>query len=85
MDVPVLPAWRKIGPFQARADMAQKPQPEYEDRRRMNIIVLLGVIALVGFTSWLLIEFREGTKLLDCYAFGGKNCNSIIVWPPARS
>jgi hypothetical protein len=63
--------------------MTQKPQPEYEDRRRANIIVLVGVIALVVFTSWLLIEFREGNQLLDCYTFGGKGCRGILVWPPA--
>jgi hypothetical protein len=60
---------------------AHEPESE-EDRRLVNIILLVGAMVLIGGGIWLANAMIDARKADECMSSGRRNCNPIEV--PAR-
>jgi hypothetical protein len=58
------------------------PPPEDDKSQQKNLIVLAVVIGIVVLSVWLLLKFKDGTAILDCFASGRKNCQPIDMSSP---
>ena len=57
--------------------------PETEaDRRRANIVLLIGAVILIGGGIWLVNALLDARDAEICMESGRRNCNPIDV--PAR-
>lgn len=63
---------------------SNEPDPDDEgQRRRDNLVLLIGFAVLVGVGVWLLATMADVRKAQDCAAQGRRNCATIEV--PDRS
>jgi hypothetical protein len=63
----------------------QHPDDDVEtdaDRRRTNIILLVGAVILIGGGIWLVNALIDSRQAEECMESGRRNCNPITV--PAR-
>ena len=63
------------------ADNPERPNDhtDYAQRRRTNIIVAVGLSALLGLLIWTVQAFQEYERLQRCYASGRRNCEKIDI------
>jgi hypothetical protein len=66
--------------------MTDQPKPEHEpeseeDRRLVNIILLVGAALLIGSGIWLANAMIDARKADECMSSGRRNCNPIDVAP----
>jgi hypothetical protein len=61
-----------------------EPEPEETDaeRRRANLILLVGAVILVGGGIWLVNALIDARQAEECMESGRRNCTPIEV--PAR-
>ena len=64
-----------------------QPSPDDEeeseaDRRKANIMLLVGAIILIGGGVWLVNALIDARKAEECLESGRRNCNPIEA--PAR-
>ena len=52
------------------------------DRRKANIILLVGAVILIGGGLWLVNALIDARKAEECLESGRRNCNPISA--PAR-
>jgi len=52
------------------------------DRRRANIVLLIGAVVLIGGGIWLVNALLDARQADECMSSGRRNCNPIEV--PAR-
>ena len=57
----------------------QDPEPEENeaDRRRANLILLVGAVILVGGGIWLVNALIDARQAEECMESGRRNCNPI--------
>jgi hypothetical protein len=61
------------------------PEPDDEhERRRDNLVLMIGFAGLVGAGIWLLMTMAEVRKAQDCAAQGRRNCTTIESSESAR-
>ena len=56
----------------------QEPESA-SDRRLGNIIIVVGLVALLGIAWWLADALYTARKADDCIASGRRNCSPIDV------
>jgi hypothetical protein len=66
--------------------MTDQPKAEHEpeseeDRRLVNIILLVGAVLLIGSGIWLANAMIDARKADECMSSGRRNCNPIDVPP----
>jgi hypothetical protein len=66
----------------------QDSQPSNDnDAQRLNAIVLIAVLMVVGFLFWLVVHLRHGVLYENCHMAGFRNCISdcpVITAPHRR-
>jgi hypothetical protein len=67
------------------SDTAMEPdEPETEsERRRANIMLLVGALVIVGGGIWLVTALVDARKSEECFESGRRNCAPISA--PARN
>jgi len=54
-------------------------QESESERRKTNIILLVGAILIVGGGIWLVNALVDARKSEECFESGRRNCNPISV------
>jgi hypothetical protein len=63
--------------------MAEPEHQETEaERRRANLILLIGAVVLIGGGIWLVNALLDARQAQECLESGRRNCRQIEV--PAR-
>ena len=52
---------------------------DYAHRRRVNILVGIGLAFLLGLLIWTVQSFEEYERLQRCYASGRRNCEKVDI------
>ncbi len=63
------------------------PGPSDNQTRRLNVIVLIGVLLALALLFWLVTHIRHGILYQNCHMAGFRNCVSdrpIITAPHRR-
>ena len=62
--------------------MSEPPHDHEEtdaERRRANIILLVGAVILIGGGIWLVNALLDARQAEECMESGRRNCNPITV------
>ncbi len=66
-----------------------QPDPErpndytdYQRRQRVNIVVAITMVVLLGLLIWSVRALMENERLQACYATGRRDCEPLKI-PPA--
>ena len=65
--------------------MTNPPHDDEEteaDRRRANILLLVGAVVLIGGGIWLVNALIDARQADECMSSGRRNCSPITI--PAR-
>ncbi len=62
------------------------PGPSDNDTRRLNVIVLIGVLMALALLFWVVTHIHRGVLYENCHMAGFRNCVSDrpIIAPPHR-
>jgi hypothetical protein len=72
----------RAGLFARMTDPQHEPPETEADRRRANIVLLIGAVILIGGGIWLVNALLDAREAQICMETGRRNCNPIDV--PAR-